>query len=369
MDDKAITDRAENRAKEAALNIFVYTMFVATRVLCQPGSSGFLKRALIRISESAQDVYIQFRSDFAPLSSLDLFSFSTPEAVAPPVVGGGSSSSPIAQRGIIATTGKSSSSELQAASDEVDLLQPDSHALALLNRFQVTTDRVLGGMSTATLTAKRYKFFTSGVFSGVVDFVDQSGSAEATARGGFAAFRTKADERVRNFSAFDGLELRVKTDGRVYTLNVKCADYPADALWQCKIVTLPNKWVTIGIPFRDLVLTRRGRIEPERTPVSSEAIAGVGILLADGKNGPFKFEVQWARAVRKITEQEFVTVPEQLMAPSVVASTALPLPSSSLLSASTTQTPKEDDDAKRRERIRAHREALNDAKLEKPANL
>jgi len=40
-----------------------------------------------------------------------------------------------------------------------------------------------------------------------------------------------------------------------------------------------------------------------------------------------------------------------------------------LLSASTTQTPKEDDDAKRRERIRAHREALNDAKLEKPANL
>lgn len=351
-------------------------MFVATRVLYQPGSSGFLKRALVRISESAQDVYAQFRSDFAPLSSLELFSFSAPEAVAPPVVGGGSSSSPvspsfssIAQRGIIASPGKSSSSELQAVSDEVDLLQPDSHALSLLNRFQVTTDRVLGGMSTATLTAKRYKFFTSGVFSGVVDFVDQSGSAEATARGGFAAFRTKADERVRNFSAFDGLELRVKTDGRIYTLNVKCADYPADALWQCKIVTLPNKWVTIGIPFRDLVLTRRGRIEPERTPVSSEAISGVGVLLADGKNGPFKFEVQWARAVRKITEQEFVTVPEQLMAPSIVASTALPLPSSSLLSASTTQTPKEDDDAKRRERIRAHREALNDAKLEKPANL
>jgi hypothetical protein len=347
-------------------------MFV-TRILRQPGTSSFLKRALVRISESAEDLYTQFRSDFAPLPSLELFSFSPPEATTlssqPPSLSATSSLS-------TSSPSISSTDVVQAAKDDVDTLQPDSHALSLLNRFQVTTDRVLGGMSTATLTAKRYKYFTSGVFSGLVDFVDQSGSAEATARGGFAAFRTKADERVRNFSAFDGLELRVKTDGRVYTLNIKCADYPADALWQCKIVTLPHRWVTIGIPFRDLVLTRRGRIEPEKTPVSSEAIAGVGVLLADGKNGPFKFEVQWARAVRKITEQEFVTVPEQLMAASV-SSKALPLPTSTLLSSgspsststSTSKMSTDDEDSKRRERIRAHREALNDAKLEKPANL
>ena len=346
-----------------------------SRILFQPGSSNSLKRALIRFGENAEDLYTQIRSDFAPLTTLELFSFSPPDI------------SPVSSNlsnGKIAST---SSTSLQALSEEVESIQPDSHALSLLNRFQVTTDRVLGGMSTASFTAKRYKTFTSGVFSGIVDFVDQAGNIEATARGGFAAIRTKADERVRNFSAFDGLELRVKTDGRVYTLNVKCADYPADALWQCKIKTPPNKWYTVGIPFRDLVLTRRGRIEPDRTPVSSEAISGVGILLADGQNGPFKFEVQWARAVRKITEQEFETVPERLMASSVSSQT-LPLSlrkdeisntssfsSDQVLSAtqhlqksSPSTISQETEDSKRRERIRAHREALNEAKLEKPAS-
>ncbi len=84
-----------------------------------------------------------------------------------------------------------------------------------VQRFQITTDRVLGGRSDASLRLKAYPSFASGVFEGVIDY-PQGGpdGTQTTSKGGFASFRTKADERVRDLSAFEGVELRVKTDGR-----------------------------------------------------------------------------------------------------------------------------------------------------------
>ena len=42
-------------------------------------ASGGLRRALLRMREAAEDVYTGVRADFAPLASLELFSFSSRE--------------------------------------------------------------------------------------------------------------------------------------------------------------------------------------------------------------------------------------------------------------------------------------------------
>ena len=91
----------------------------------------------------------------------------------------------------------------------------DEAAAELLSRFQVTTDRVLGpaGASAAALTLRRYAHFSAGAFAGAIDY-GADGSAGPDSRGGFAAFRTRADERVRDLSAFSALGMRGKTDGR-----------------------------------------------------------------------------------------------------------------------------------------------------------
>lgn len=79
-----------------------------------------------------------------------------------------------------------------------------------VNRFQITTDRVIGGRTACAFSLKPYKSFTAGCFEGVIDFE----SSDPTSKGGFASFRTKPDERTRDLDAFGGVEMRVKTDGR-----------------------------------------------------------------------------------------------------------------------------------------------------------
>jgi monofunctional biosynthetic peptidoglycan transglycosylase len=272
-----------------------------------------LRRAMLRTREAAEDLYTAVRADWAPLDSLDLFAF-TPPADSPRRARAAPAAPPAAAPSAPGLVPAASALSAAAAEDDEFAFDAsaarDAAAEALLRRFQVSTDAVLGGGSRAELTARRYRSFRAGVFSGELDFHDPS--AEAMARGGFAAFRTKADERVRDLSAFEGLALRVKTDGRAYTANVKCADHPPDALWQMRVVTRPFEWVSVGLPFRDMVLSRRGRVEPEQLPVSRAQVSGLGVLLADGRNGPFRFEIQWARAVRSF--DGFVSVPEQLIA-------------------------------------------------------
>jgi hypothetical protein len=77
-------------------------------------------------------------------------------------------------------------------------------------RFQVTTDRVLGGSTDCSFTLKHYPNFSAGLFEGVVDYHDDNPNS----RGGFASFRTKADEKERRLGAYEALEMRIKTDGR-----------------------------------------------------------------------------------------------------------------------------------------------------------
>jgi hypothetical protein len=114
-----------------------------------------------------------------------------------------------------------------------------------VSRFQVTTDRVLRGMTDASFALKPYgTSFSAGCFQGAIRYegtpggesgyggpgggggVEEDPAAGAVmdvggnrptshaSKGGFASFRTKADERIRDLSAFEGLEMRVKTDGR-----------------------------------------------------------------------------------------------------------------------------------------------------------
>jgi NADH dehydrogenase [ubiquinone] 1 alpha subcomplex assembly factor 1 len=207
--------------------------------------SGGLRRALVRAREAVQDLHGQLRADFAPMPSMELYSF------------GGA---------------------------------------ADISRFQVTTDRVLGGRTACAFSLKEYAHFTAGCFSGVVDFSDE----DPASRGGFAAFRTLPDERVRDVSAFEAFELRVKTDGRAYVANFKCADHSPEQLWQAAVRTPPARWTTLAIPFRDLTLTKRGRVELHQVGLNKETLNGFGILLADGENGPFRFEVQHVRVLRRL---------------------------------------------------------------------
>lgn len=217
-----------------------------------------LKRAFVRAREAADDWALAARADLFPAQSYDVQRFESAEDIA---------------------------------------------------KFQITTDKVLGpqGQSQCQFTLRDYAHFSSGLFMGTIDYRDENPQS----RGGFAAFRTRADERIRDLSSFEALELRIKTDGRPYTLNLKAAHSSPDFLWQIRLQTDPLKWMTVAFPFRDMVLTRRGRVEMTQHAVERDNVQGWGVLLADGSNGPFKFEMQYLRALREFNASEYEGVAAQ----------------------------------------------------------
>ena len=61
---------------------------------------------------------------------------------------------------------------------------------------------------------------------------------------------------------------------------------------QCR----PSQWVTLALPVRDFRLVTRGTIREQQYELDAGSVVGMGITIADGRNGPFNFEIQWLRA-------------------------------------------------------------------------
>ena len=138
-------------------------------------------------------------------------------------------------------------------------------------RFQVTTDKVLGGRTDADFYLKQYEHFAAGCFEGSIDFPDE----DPASRGGFASFRTTAAEKEHALGAYEAVEMRVKTDGRPYILNMKSSRRSAQHLWQMRIITAPHRWVTAAFPFDEMLLTFRGRVELAQQAIPRDSIDGV----------------------------------------------------------------------------------------------
>jgi len=84
--------------------------------------------------------------------------------------------------------------------------------------------------------------------------------------------------------------------------NPQVDSFFPDELYQGYIAGLPaGKWWTIQLPFRDMTLTRLGRLSYIQKELDSTfALESIGFLVADGKPGPFRLEIGGVKAVAKI---------------------------------------------------------------------
>lgn len=116
-----------------------------------------------------------------------------------------------------------------------------------------------------------------------------------------------------DLSDFDGLELRIKTDGRLYVAQIKVVTSLDEDLYQVIIPpTKPGEWYaklkTSGLPFvrtrvflpwSDFVYTFRGFEEEVQIPLEAKAIEHVAILMAERHDGPFSFKIDWIHAIKQ----------------------------------------------------------------------
>jgi NADH dehydrogenase [ubiquinone] 1 alpha subcomplex assembly factor 1 len=145
--------------------------------------------------------------------------------------------------------------------------------------WYTTNDNVMGGLSQG-----RYLMTASGTgqFTGQLSLRNN---------GGFSSVRTRIENSA--LAGYDGLEIRLRGDGRVYSLLAAPANTRGS--WQ-KEFQAPLEWETIRVPFETMELSVRGWRPKSYPPIIGDEIQTIGFLISDKDERPFRLEIDWIRS-------------------------------------------------------------------------
>ncbi len=182
--------------------------------------------------------------------------------------------------------------ERQGASDHASGEEPDMQTKTLFAfdnpssdpRWFSVNDDVMGGISRGGYTAED----GIGVFSGELSLENN---------GGFSSIRCPASDF--DLGGYDGIELRVRGDGRTYSFATMRSDRRYEVnVWRKKFRTEQGEWTTIRMPFDELVHTVMGRRNPRTGPLPGDRVRSLAISVSDKIESPFRLEIDWIRAYR-----------------------------------------------------------------------
>jgi hypothetical protein len=161
--------------------------------------------------------------------------------------------------------------------DEGDLLTAFEGGESDL-QWRVVNDNVMGGRSSGGFTIESGSLR----FTGVID----------TQGGGFASVRSLPVPFDFGHDT-EGFQLRVRGDGRTYTFRAETsegvsywADFPGS-----------EEWRVVQVPFSSFKPRYRGRWL-QGPALDSSGITSLGLMIVDGRDGPFQLLVDWIGTYR-----------------------------------------------------------------------
>lgn len=95
----------------------------------------------------------------------------------------------------------------------------------------------------------------------------------------------------------DSIAVRVRGDGREYSLNLYIPTFRTAFSYRASIQTKKGEWIEARLPISDFYATSFGRRVENGDPVGATKVNSLGFLLSDRKAGPFKLEVAWIKVV------------------------------------------------------------------------
>jgi hypothetical protein len=112
-----------------------------------------------------------------------------------------------------------------------------------------------------------------------------------TSGGGFSSIRSKPGDL--NLEGTDEIRLRVRGDGRTYTFRLAARGLTGS--YRADFTTRKDEWIEVKLPFEEFEARFRGR-KLDLPPPEPGDVVGVGFMIYDKKDGPFRLEVDWIRA-------------------------------------------------------------------------
>lgn len=203
--------------------------------------------------------------------------------------------------------------------------------------WRISDDRVIGGFSESLATliheaqeANEEASAGDPALTGedTPPFLRWTGALDTTVglrsnaqRSGFAALRSPEFplDGANLQGLYNALEITCRSDGRLYTVNLKVSSSIPDDIYQGNIKSslveldsqgqLAGPFETLTMPFGAFRLTSMGRErEVFRELDDKICIESIGLALMDGKNGDFRFDLARIRAVNlyegKVFERE-----------------------------------------------------------------
>ncbi len=165
-------------------------------------------------------------------------------------------------------------------------------------------DVVMGGVSESGMSFQE-------------DWAVFSGNVSTENNGGFASVRTRSLDPPLDLSAYQGFELRVKGDGKRYKFIARCEDRWDGVGYSYSFDTVRDQWLTVNIPFADLIPVFRAKTVPE-AKFAADQVRAMQLMLSkfeydQGLNptfetGYFQLEVETIKAYGGELTPQFIQI-------------------------------------------------------------
>jgi len=158
----------------------------------------------------------------------------------------------------------------------VDFAEPEAARWTLVN------DGVMGGRSRSDVELTGND---TALFSGFLSLENN---------GGFASVRGRFP--TLDLSAYGGVTLRVRGDGRTYQLRFHMNGSSDGVAYGSEFQTKAGEWMEVSIPFTRFQPTWRGFRPPGAGPLDPSRIQQITFLIGDKIEAPFQLEIAWVKA-------------------------------------------------------------------------
>jgi len=148
------------------------------------------------------------------------------------------------------------------------------------DKWRIVNDGVMGGLSSSKAIVKDEKI----IFSGNVSLENN---------GGFASLRSTVKDY--NFEKFSGIEIKIKGDGKRYSISMKETTYFNGYFYTSSFETKKDEWIVVQIPFNQLKLHYFGKETNSSKKIPLDNIKEISLLIGDKQEGSFNTEIDYIK--------------------------------------------------------------------------
>ena len=150
--------------------------------------------------------------------------------------------------------------------------------MATEKQWRIVNDGVMGGLSSSKAIVKD-------------DHIIFSGNVSLENNGGFASLRSSVKDY--NFEKHNGIEIKIKGDGKRYSISMKETSYFTGYFYTKSFETKKDEWIVVQIPFDQFKLYYFGKETNSNKKIPLNNIKEISLLIGDKQAGEFKAEIDY----------------------------------------------------------------------------